>query len=1297
MPRNIEQSRQSEDSRLFIDRVGELCKLKEEVCSKVDYDLRRKLAEEKMALKEDIVQILDNNISLDSKKKIRTVKDLIYLLDWDHKNSSKFISTDQEEEAQARRAFEARVDALGRFFDSISPEEFSEDDIEYFLNNYQQIPKVVNDRTLSLVKSMNPEDALRFIPLINDWEVSKLISDWPVDLALPIVQDMMRKNLESYIQKESGMIVQSDYHYGNVINSISKWPQEQQQPIIEEILENRWDNIYINEEKLFALMENWPVDKSMPYVIKALRYEGKGYVPEKHYTCVAKALANWPEDKINIVLSNQENLSWMDSTAEEKKEIKINSLYLQAILNRTEPITEEMKLRLKKGLDFKYNQDFLVINFLENHPELFDEFIPNLFLSNNEAVNYAAGKLQLLPLDKQYEFIEAIAGGFSRNKFFDNKKLFDLVSKFSTEKRMELISNLLQREKGAKQVFSKDVSYENAFYLLDKEKEITGPAIIRAILEFEFYEFDYLLTSKAREITKKIARNSQTESVIRDVAFELIAWELSNIKNSSSIEIEKIINRFDLKNPPVEIKNLMAPLIRKNIMEGELDSAMHLKELFELDDIVFMNIDDELAEEIDSHIFIRFIKYFGDEELEKLLPETISKAQESIFNQLEYDQDIAEYYIENLDKYYHKPWAADNVAKAIQQYSSAKKFINGIKSSYVWANESWVGVLLEEAQIVVQLHDNQYPQDEYEYYHDMDGFTEHDPYENHSWLFSGEQIKISSVLLDILNSKINKDRLKEFGINNAEIEPLLVEANNKINNAYYNFLEQVRSNPNINEDDKQSLINPESSLVKMTPLIDNVRAFVIRYFVQSIEGDVSRLSEIGNLINDLDSIISEGFSRYIKTQEIDVPLYDKLYSEFDNLRETGRYPLEVYLGRDGIYAYIGRRAQDVARRRKMGPEGRKKLKEIGEILEINPQYVVYPRYFRDNINYETKRQFLEQEGISIDADPLFYDTGYTGTIPEQIMKVMDFEDDDIERRIRLLSAPSVHRRVRGISENARSDIIEYIEHNSKLEEAAEGLIIDKETGKIRHIAKPTSPEEQFYFMMVKQGIARHYWLQEHLNHEPSGNINLDSEHYTIRIRKEYAKILPDEFISNPRDFLVKHGELIKGSKGEGKYPDEEVVLFKLSDGTEIVAKKIELRKAKEARKEFSILIAAKKANLPTAEPVGFLSGKEELDGSYLLMKKIEGWSGRKFEKELKSSGKYSDEQIKDILKQVSGKHKEIVDLFRSTLKIDKRWRIKDTIIEFNEETGEVESVIPIDWERAQNYDSSTPKEIDEIG
>jgi hypothetical protein len=498
------------------------------------------------------------------------------------------------------------------------------------------------------------------------------------------------------------------------------------------------------------------------------------------------------------------------------------------------------------------------------------------------------------------------------------------------------------------------------------------------------------------------------------------------------------------------------------------------------------------------------------------------------------------------------------------------------------------------------------------------------------------------------------------------------------------------------EDDKRSLLDPGRGRVRMTPLLENVRALAARYLTQRIEGDVSRLAEIGEMVGDLGRVMDGGFERYVRLHEFDIPLYDKLYEEFDTLRETGRNPLEVYLGRDGVYAWIGRRAQDAARRRKLGVSGRNKLAATGEVIEIRPKYLVYPRYFRDNINYDTKRRFLEQEGISPDADPLFYDTGFTGTIPEQIMKVMAFEEDEIESRIRLLSAPSPRRRVRGISEDAREEIINYIEHNAKSEEPAAGLVMDEKTGKIRRIARPTSPEQQFYFALIKQAIERHYWLRERLHHEPSEYVNLDSEHYVLRMREDDVRRLPPDFIRDPRSYLSERGELLKGSGRAGEYPDEEIVAFGPDDGTGIVAKRVELRKAKEARKEFGILIAAKKAGLPTAEAVGFLSGKEKSDGSYLLMKRLGGRSGRRFEAELRESGRYSDARIREIMTTIIEKNRKMAEQYRAKLMIDKRWRIKDTIIEFNEETGEVGNVIPIDWERAQAYDESSPMAIDGV-
>jgi len=719
---------------------------------------------------------------------------------------------------------------------------------------------------------------------------------------------------------------------------------------------------------------------------------------------------------------------------------------------------------------------------------------------------------------------------------------------------------------------------------------------------------------------------------------------------------------------------------------GVCNSVIHwkLSEKISLDDTKAY---DEKMTGLEDFVATSYIEIIGSKDLQLIFPKALKKIREIIFDKLNKDLDTADYFIENLDKYYQEPWVAEYVAVAVSHYSVAKKFkLASKKSEAIWKDEPWVSEVLKKVNKIVTNHE----------FSGGEGFSQTDPYENHPWRFTAKQARLSTTVAKALDGNIEAIKeIRSAGFNLESDGHILSEINNKITDIYTGFLEEVKNNINIKDDDKESLLNPKEGEVKLTLLIDNVRAFVARYLVQKIDGDFSKFFP-NNMLADIEPIIEEGFKRYTKALEVDVPLYDKLYEEFDNLRETGRNPLEVYLGRDGIYAWIGRRSQDIARRRKIGLGGGKKLREMGEVIVIHPQYTIYPRYFRDNLNYETKRKFLEQEGISPDADPLFYDTGYVGTIPEQIMKVMDFSDEEIEKRIKLLSAPHAHRRVKGIAENARHEIVEYIEHNAKTEEAAEGLILDEKTGKIRHVAKPTSPEEQFNFMMVKQAISRHYWLQEKLHHEPSGNVNLDSEHYTIRIRQEYAKLLPSEFMQNPKEFLTQHGELLKGSKGEGEFPDEEIILFKMTDGTEIVAKKIELRKAKEARKEFSILISAKKAGLPTAEPVGFLSGKEDIDGSYLLMKKIEGISGRNFDKYLRDSGKFTEEKIKSILQQVAQKNKEMAELFRTKLKIDKRWRIKDTIIELNEETGEVENVIPIDWERAQNFNPATPKEIDEI-
>ena len=215
-----------------------------------------------------------------------------------------------------------------------------------------------------------------------------------------------------------------------------------------------------------------------------------------------------------------------------------------------------------------------------------------------------------------------------------------------------------------------------------------------------------------------------------------------------------------------------------------------------------------------------------------------------------------------------------------------------------------------------------------------DGFHEFDPYERHPWRLTEEQAKAASVFSKLLaGDAVDEETLREVGIDRGRIEPLLERVNGKIEAAHQEFLEKVRTPLRLTDDQREEILNPP---VRLRPLPDVIRSFVARYLVQMAQGFTS-----DTLIDGLDSLLEKGFQSYVQAYTVDIPLYDKLYDEYDNLRDAGRYPLEVYVGRDGIYAWIGRRVQDVARRRKMGREKRMQMKEKGEILEINPKYIVY--------------------------------------------------------------------------------------------------------------------------------------------------------------------------------------------------------------------------------------------------------------------------------------------------------------------------------------------------------------------
>lgn len=430
---------------------------------------------------------------------------------------------------------------------------------------------------------------------------------------------------------------------------------------------------------------------------------------------------------------------------------------------------------------------------------------------------------------------------------------------------------------------------------------------------------------------------------------------------------------------------------------------------------------------------------------------------------------LANQIIENLDHFHNEWWAQEAVFNAVTNFDVARSFVYAVDHGASWAGESWVPKILE---ICEQVSNN---------YRELVSTNEvtrsglkiehEDPHAEHIWHFKEGEQRRARAILAALNGEVSPDKLVEAGVKPELIE-VLPELIDTIHLRFSKFMDQILDSEDIPYADKVSICMPEHSPIPMTPIWETFTGLVARYFAQAETAD----------IKTLETVILMGFEDFIRMYKNDIPLYDKVYDEFDQLRADRRYPLEVYLGRDGIYAYVGRRAQDVARRRAIGPAGRRAAREQGVKLEVHPEYVVYPRDFK-NLPSTAKLLYLEDSGVTPKADPIFYDTGFSGTVPEDIMKVMGFSRSQIEERIRLLSAESDARRLRALNENAPQPVVGEIEDNAKDEESAGGVYMSN-SKLVKHYARPTSPDEQFRYLMIKEAITRHYWLTERLRFLP---------------------------------------------------------------------------------------------------------------------------------------------------------------------------------------------------------------------
>lgn len=293
---------------------------------------------------------------------------------------------------------------------------------------------------------------------------------------------------------------------------------------------------------------------------------------------------------------------------------------------------------------------------------------------------------------------------------------------------------------------------------------------------------------------------------------------------------------------------------------------------------------------------------------------------------------------------------------------------------------------------------------------------------------------------------------------------------------------------------------------------------------------------------------------------VDTKYYDKLFAEWDAKRIGEKEFEEVFLGRDGVYAYVARRAQLYARRRRLGMSSHA---AGGSLMEF-PTYLVYPRGFRDELDDVVKDEYLHPRIQNPDAAH-YYDTGFTGTIPEDIMRVLGVSESDRDNQIRLLSASDRPRTVLGLKGDKpeRDQIVNTIEHHVKDEESAEGLYLT-EDGRLEPYSRPTEPDERLAFRMTQLALSRHYYTRELKSTEP---VNLGYEvkrlegQREMRIDGEYSEAVKGRLaeLFSSHDIgaeLLQSATSLKIANPNDPYPGEAVFELSVGGDTEVIVKNV---------------------------------------------------------------------------------------------------------------------------------------------
>lgn len=201
-----------------------------------------------------------------------------------------------------------------------------------------------------------------------------------------------------------------------------------------------------------------------------------------------------------------------------------------------------------------------------------------------------------------------------------------------------------------------------------------------------------------------------------------------------------------------------------------------------------------------------------------------------------------------------------------------------------------------------------------------------------------------------------------------------------------------------------------------------------------------------------------------ETYAAHITAYTGVFEDLDELN----FNQEVFIGRDGVYMYYAREAQRLAR------EG-----QSADTLSRHVILLDYPTNFIHTLTPNESKEYLHDHGITDVSNTVFIDTGYSGSVPEHILRhVFNVQDDaEVDKRIVLISSTlNNNRQSKGVQRRGGGGAA-VVEESPKPHQKSDGVYRNTKAKKLESFALPETPEALLMHDVIQFMVMRHFYQQ----------------------------------------------------------------------------------------------------------------------------------------------------------------------------------------------------------------------------